>query len=175
MHYSALPISIHSLRVEGDVCCHVHSSCRFSISIHSLRVEGDAFPSPRTASGFHFNPLPPCGGRRRAYALRSKQRHFNPLPPCGGRPVKTVYDIMTDPISIHSLRVEGDCHHTGFHIYCPISIHSLRVEGDERPSMPSCRQSISIHSLRVEGDSWACASYRYRKISIHSLRVEGDL
>ena len=56
----------------------------------------------------YFNPLPPCGGSRRAYALRSKQRHFNPLPPCGGRPVKTVYDIMTDPISIHSLRVEGD-------------------------------------------------------------------
>ena len=101
----------------------------------------------------YFNPLPPCGGRRRAYALRSKQRHFNPLPPCGGRPVKTVYDIMTDPISIHSLRVEGDCHHTGFHIYCPISIHSLRVEGDAYSIMKSNCSLISIHSLRVEGDS----------------------
>ena len=36
-------------------------------------------------------------------------------------------------ISIHALRVEGDCYDTGLPRGCPpISIHALRVEGDKR-------------------------------------------
>ncbi len=35
-------------------------------------------------------------------------RHFNPLPPHGGRPAVTVRCMGTSPISIHSLRMEGD-------------------------------------------------------------------
>ena len=81
---------------------------------------------------FHFNPLPPHGGRRTAgrlkNALKSFQStpsawretffssnngcysiHFNPLPPHGGRPVHLdIYRFVVD-ISIHSLRMEGDC------------------------------------------------------------------
>ena len=78
-------------------------------------------------------------------------------------------------ISIHSLRMEGDCCTGHGRKSCAISIHSLRMEGDSRQNLPVstveyfnplpphggrpaaeqtdiCRQAISIHSLRMEGD-----------------------
>ena len=102
-------ISIHSLRVEGDLRSRLgNASC--GISIHSLRVEGDVFPftisfeiygfqstpsvwRETSCMTFHtsycnnFNPLPPCGGRPTRANVKSGYRHFNPLPPCGGRRV----------------------------------------------------------------------------------------
>ena len=102
-------ISIHSLRVEGDwILWHCCTLCRV-ISIHSLRVEGDAPGCVRQERHpVHFNPLPPCGGRRHGkwncqcscgfqstpsvwretFAILCLQipcYYFNPLPPCGGR------------------------------------------------------------------------------------------
>ena len=80
------------------------------------------------------------------------------------------------PISIHSLRVEGDFNSKGDdRLYNAISIHSLRVEGDDIGGyiMMICAR-ISIHSLRVEGDSVKSTISNFSDISIHSLRVEGD-
>ena len=80
---------------------------------------------------FHFNPLPPHGGRRTAgrlkNALKSFQStpsawretffssntgcysiHFNPLPPHGGRLQILACNWEIQFISIHSLRMEGD-------------------------------------------------------------------
>ena len=77
-------ISIHSLRVEGDIYQNLHPKNKV-ISIHSLRVEGDHNHSTKSGT----------------------EQDFNPLPPCGGRPVK--HDrVFCKIISIHSLRVEGD-------------------------------------------------------------------
>ena len=61
-------------------------AARTSISIHSLRVEGDGDKIRRVQRRGHFNPLPPCGGRR-------------------GRQMELSVQLW---ISIHSLRVEGD-------------------------------------------------------------------
>ena len=79
-------------------------------------------------------------------------------------------------ISIHALRVEGDCCHFNSSVlpliflstpsgwratrgatcaprpYSEISIHALRVEGDPQPRQHKESASISIHALRVEGD-----------------------
>ena len=78
-------ISIHSLRMEGDILT-LGICAAACISIHSLRMEGDPaqnFPGFPTT---HFNPLPPHGGRLAAeYHLNDAQRDFNPLPPHGGR------------------------------------------------------------------------------------------
>ena len=101
--------------------------------------------------------------------------NFNPLPPCGGRRthISTVSGAI--PISIHSLRVEGDACSQQSDIHRQISIHSLRVEGDNfRFVCRSVDVSISIHSLRVEGDLGCCDLTLQCGISIHSLRVEGD-
>ena len=101
-------ISIHSLRVEGDITiiCYLAAEIVFQstpsvwretgkessqidvqfISIHSLRVEGDPCAVADLRQLYHFNPLPPCGGRR------------------SGNGEMLCHRL----ISIHSLRVEGD-------------------------------------------------------------------
>ena len=58
-----MSISIHSLRVEGDLMC-TEVGASTMISIHSLRVEGDYEELKRQPEDIDFNPLPPCGGRR---------------------------------------------------------------------------------------------------------------
>ena len=57
-------ISIHSLRVEGDGDAMTPQQIQ-KISIHSLRVEGDCSGSISLPYVWYFNPLPPCGGRRK--------------------------------------------------------------------------------------------------------------
>ena len=101
------------------------------ISIHSLRVEGDESIDIKTDAENDFNPLPPCGGRRPILFKLLSKIYFNPLPPCGGRRAVQGLPVASHPISIHSLRVEGDSN-AYLRQYAPmsISIHSLRVEGD---------------------------------------------
>ena len=121
------------------------------ISIHSLRVEGDS--QSRTGSGKpdHFNPLPPCGGRRAELPDLTSMSDFNPLPPCGGR---------------HNIKRGG----SGKNYFNP-----LPPCGGRPPSSDvAAGNAISIHSLRVEGDHCRPAHQTHQGISIHSLRVEGD-
>ena len=83
--------------------------------------------------------------------------------------------VGTIPISIHSLRVEGDRRILTMQEEGAISIHSLRVEGDGAEGGARCGRKISIHSLRVEGDTIEGREWHGKSISIHSLRVEGDI
>ena len=145
-------ISIHSLRVEGDLRWMLSRLWR-TISIHSLRVEGDNMRPIHITLPFDFNPLPPCGGRRRhvgqfaanhcisIHSLRVEgdrdeiisprdEIDFNPLPPCGGRPMyrqsaaqRTQFQ-STPSVWRETKHALGDDDNVG------ISIHSLRVEGD---------------------------------------------
>ena len=78
------------------------------ISIHVPRVEDDYRDKNGIVRQRHFNPRPPCGGRRgnmcavpmldgisihvprveddtSVETLLSGTKHFNPRPPCGGR------------------------------------------------------------------------------------------
>ena len=125
-----LDISIHSLRMEGDLlylCMSlqflqfqstpsawretvvgVPAGGAYAISIHSLRMEGD---------------------QNAAFSLNI-QSYFNPLPPHGGRPGFSVAHRPHGEISIHSLRMEGDGIIANKKEYQGISIHSLRMEGD---------------------------------------------
>ena len=102
-------ISIHSLRMEGDMRTPANSgsgripfqstpsawretirtqapSLRRVISIHSLRMEGDLTHPGSVSAPVYLNPLPPLVGRQQAFQSNSGS-----------------YDI-----SIHSLRMEGD-------------------------------------------------------------------
>ena len=105
---------------------------------------------------------------------------------------------MTNIISIHALREEGDGK-PDRRVCKPelISIHALREEGDpnlqhlsigffEFLSTPSARRAtkgqagvyqhreISIHALREEGDHSSVLDDHDEPISIHALREEGD-
>ena len=78
-------------------------------------------PSPALPWYGYFNPLPPHGGRRKTRRSSSQSTpYFNPLPPHGGRPHILLCDLPPQPISIHSLRMEGD--KTKFCAYCGAKI-----------------------------------------------------
>ena len=147
-------ISIHSLRMEGDLFLVLHQVRRyyfnplpphggrlilpltpcnaFCISIHSLRMEGDttrktmaslnrsfqSTPSAwRETTSSCWSPVPqkfqstPSAWRETpaAHHCCRWRTDFNPLPPHGGR--RNAPSLTTQPggISIHSLRMEGDC------------------------------------------------------------------
>ena len=183
--------------MEGDlIAISLHSP--FIISIHSLRMEGDLRNRDLPRPGIHFNPLPPHGGRRVYKPLPDLARHFNPLPPHGGRLMPIVIFFFsptfqstpsawreTDTlkmlreksgISIHSLRMEGDiCTFTVLFFaghFNPLPPHGGRLSRLNR--------RLSLFSFQSTPSAWretaaivflVCAW----KISIHSLRMEGDI
>ena len=103
---------------------------RREISIHALRVEGDLAARMRWWADEDFNPRPPCGGRRREPEMnetikifqstpsvwRATQPIFWRFPPCQFQSTPSVWRATSPPmiadtcsrISIHALRVEGD-------------------------------------------------------------------
>ena len=86
-------ISIHVPRAGDDSYCIYAISIAPSISIHVPRAGDDPHPSPGWNLDAHFNPRPPCGGRRQNDINWDSISHFNPRPPCGGRPVDLRLDI----------------------------------------------------------------------------------
>ena len=91
-------------------------------------------------SGFwHFNPLPPHGGRLVFTGMPRKKPLFQSTPSAWRETIENRnYDILPE-ISIHSLRMEGDYHALLSKLHGKISIHSLRMEGDTH--------SLSIQQL----------------------------
>ena len=100
-------ISIHSLRMEGDVR-RQFALLLSDISIHSLRMEGDFILDWKKSHLRNFNPLPPHGGRHWSGKALKVIKYFNPLPPHGGRQLTQHRFASHCVISIHSLRMEGD-------------------------------------------------------------------
>ena len=79
-------ISIHSLRMEGDLKVSFNSSCSQDISIHSLRMEGDVQTVKPLKAWHIFQSTPSAWRETNHYTVGA-------YPTC---------------ISIHSLRMEGD-------------------------------------------------------------------
>ena len=81
----------------------------FDISIHALRVEGDLGVGGTDELTFSdFYPRPPGGGRPRRTAAELHSPYFYPRPPGGGRLLLRYNNNLRIIISIHALRVEGD-------------------------------------------------------------------
>ena len=190
-------ISIHALRVEGDIENYLNNVLHL-ISIHALRVEGDE-SGLRCAGGFpYFYPRPPGGGRRRVEADDIAVDNFYPRPPGGGRLVGGLTLDPRDQISIHALRVEGDHRRRARPVRGAISIHALRVEGDAKiaaicalvaryfyPRPPGGGRHVPVSApfasmlFLSTPSGWRAtqhsgASNGGEVISIHALRVEGD-
>ena len=138
--------------MEGD-----HTRCLFphrsGISIHSLRMEGDFRETVIVQHTFHFNPLPPHGGRlclqatpRPCQAFQSTPSawrettalplvylaifHFNPLPPHGGRQIHHRVPFFGNSFQSTPSAWRETYQRQLCGIYSAISIHSLRMEGD---------------------------------------------
>ena len=92
-------------------------------------------------------------GDRLVDGFRQTIEGFQSTPSAWRETRSPVLSLDLDPISIHSLRMEGDAIPIRDAPDAIISIHSLRMEGDDRLSITTiCRICISIHSLRMEGD-----------------------
>ena len=101
----------------------------------------------------HFNPLRPCGRRRKISASLSRSSDFNPLRPCGRR-------LRRGNVRLH-LAIK-------FQSTPPVWAETCPRRQSEVPS------SISIHSARVGGDQIKQRGEHINDISIHSARVGGD-
>jgi len=106
--YFGIAISIHTLRVEGDLLFPGVALTATKISIHTLRVEGDVRRSAAQLSLLVFQSTPS------GWRVTKKVIHYRLIP----------------AISIHTLRVEGDAAQRLLLRFRKISIHTLRVEGD---------------------------------------------
>ena len=132
-----------------------HGSRQRAISIHALRVEGD-LREVALAVGCpgDFYPRPPGGGRRLPLRVDLRARYFYPRPPGGGRLLliassSTSPSFLSTPSGWRATQVAIVDVSQG-----RISIHALRVEGDlQLPGAPLRDHRISIHALRVEGDA----------------------
>ena len=199
-HRIADLISIHALRVEGDLFVKILwlvnnlflstpsgwratrdnyiYRCIVGISIHALRVEGDALPHAAHQLILpYFYPRPPGGGRRDCdTCLYNNPCDFYPRPPGGGRRLLGVPYFSHSEISIHALRVEGDSEASEEFIKLA---KFLSTPSGWRATVDFFEKNvakvISIHALRVEGDIPQQDLYKMVEISIHALRVEGDL
>ena len=150
----------------------------FDISIHAPRVGGDPSLSYTWRGSWTFQSTPPVWGATPICpsSICNISIHFNPRPPCGGRRAGAECGGTPAGISIHAPRVGGDLE-VGFKVdSLHISIHAPRVGGDHPCAWcsppyryfnprPPCggrhtsvgevllRFEISIHAPRVGGDS----------------------
>ena len=176
--FVTVPISIHALRVEGDLCfLGCHQPFRV-ISIHALRVEGDrsrlfysfqrlAFLS--TPSGWRATiPRGMIGDQNKLFlstpsgwratfcrrALRRVTCNFYPRPPGGGR-----HDARVSlPLKNAFLSTPSGWRATaGWKAPCPRFFGFLSTPSGWRATYVGSKMYteglISIHALRVEGDS----------------------
>ena len=94
-------------------------------------MEGDTFPLCPNRWAYHFNPLPPHGGRHKWDKMEIIELHFNPLPPHGGRHqiqyLRLIYYLYFNPLPPHGGRHFDEL---SLRDTIDISIHSLRMEGD---------------------------------------------
>ena len=124
------------------------------ISIHSLRMEGDLLTAQCCRNPEHFNPLPPHGGRHNRQRGTKKMKIFQSTPSAWRETHCTASQIahkefQSTPSAWRETTEMAELREYIAHI----SIHSLRMEGDHKRHMWkrwSC--CISIHSLRMEGD-----------------------
>ena len=98
-------------RATVDAVPEVHAH---KISIHALREEGDY---PRKVTGCrpsYFNPRPPRGGRRYNRTFYGSSDIFQSTPSARRATHIPRHDVLTNYISIHALREEGDPLQTAF-------------------------------------------------------------
>ena len=151
------------------------SSLAAIISIHSLRMEGDLIDSTSQTKIRRFQSTPSAWRETTPVNQFIRYQTFQSTPSAWRETTSESSESESPNISIHSLRMEGDRSRLLLDHVSGISIPSLRMEGDEFRLLLFPDRFISIHSLRMEGDPAGAVLPENLHISIHSLRMEGDL
>ena len=133
------------------------------ISIHALRVEGDLKTyTMEQMQAVDFYPRPPGGGRLAIDDVVSTYQATFLSTPSGWRATNIGGNCDTVCVIFLSTpsgwRATDDCKLRAN--AKRISIHALRVEGDWQKVTADAGRLISIHALRVEGDR---ASYLHTR------------
>ena len=168
-------ISIHALRVEGDPHNMYAIACTHFISIHALRVEGDHPSAKSISKKFYFYPRPPGGGRPFQLSTGLPQKHFYPRPPGGGRRAPffalcSICRFLSTPSGWRATRTHKITeHHTVF----------LSTPSGWRATHSIYQDMLKLRYFypRPPGGgrlSFSSHSSHGVSISIHALRVEGD-
>ena len=125
-----LTISIHSLRMEGDM-----SSATYFPAWYIFQSTPSAWRETQLLCNVHYFNIfqsTPSAWRETCYFLYLlyHAEHFNPLPPHGGRQWRKCTSVYGCGISIHSLRMEGDLERrqkrTGVRYFNPLPPHGGR-------------------------------------------------
>ena len=116
--------------MEGDQTWRTSKGRITYISIHALRVEGDVRGYYEMRRNIYFYPRPPGGGRPRISCVVTALFLFLSTPSGWRATVAQRAFALIKFISIHALRVEGDNMSYAEFKASTISIHALRVEGD---------------------------------------------
>ena len=87
---------------------HPHLTRDEVISIHALREEGDVFVAGNRDHRVHFYPRPPRGGRLISALLIYSSLVFLSTPSARRATAGIQFFAVSDTISIHALREEGD-------------------------------------------------------------------
>ena len=101
-------ISIHALRVEGDILLHYYTREIAYISIHALRVEGDAVIAYQMCNYVISIHALRVEGDRSLQALHVLSSRFLSTPSGWRATEDAPAEEREAYISIHALRVEGD-------------------------------------------------------------------
>ena len=193
-------ISIHALRVEGDVILRHNRDKPFpflstpsgwratrmygklyrnsEISIHALRVEGDRKNLFKWCRPLHFYPRPPGGGRRLSPTLtRGQCSNFYPRPPGGGRQYDARFEeyykkaFLSTPSGWRATR-------TGIVSTCRDGLFLSTPSGwrATRREWERLRTRRYFYPRPPGGGRQVAPLVVLRRlcISIHALRVEGD-
>ena len=103
-----------------------------SISIHSLRMEGDVQIWDNIFRSYHFNPLPPHGGRQGNLSKSQQLQIFQSTPSAWRETDGLIREIAAERFQSTPSAWRETCQLQIFRFGIPISIHSLRMEGDCR-------------------------------------------
>ena len=121
------------------------------ISIHALRVEGDHLPLSFLHTVLYFYPRPPGWRATTVGRIACAFEQFLSTPSGWRATAETADSVKKIDISIHALRVEGDRTRFGRHYQrFYISIHALRVEGDQ----PIDHVQIELYTFLSTPSGW---------------------
>ena len=132
--------------------CLCFSAVNF-ISIHSLRMEGDSVHTVGEPYVLLFQSTPSVWRETGHDAFPSGRGRFQSTPSVWRETSKAPPNVSLFSISIHSLRMEGDCHfYHSFLFFCIFQSTPSVWRETGTPFLLSSPSAISIHSLRMEGD-----------------------
>ena len=144
------------------------------ISIHVLHVEDDAFVFAFGAKLVHFNPRPPCGGRRSPIMQTWLRWLFQSTSSMWRTTSSWILSAGCPTFqSTSSMWRTTMSAHRRFPLP-PFQSTSSMWRTTTRITEDETMTQISIHVLHVEDDFWASLMTYWTAISIHVLHVEDD-